>query len=72
MLLGRQHVSVIAAVERLAGLQAQAPRPPFVALWSRLDGFRREDLAHAIDQSAVVRGTLMRGTLHLVTPSFRP
>ena len=44
MLLRREAVSPVRAVERLAGLQAQVPRPPFVGLWSRVDGFRREDL----------------------------
>jgi hypothetical protein len=67
MLLQREAVKPVTAVERLAGLQAQAARPPFVGLWSRLDGFRREDLVRAIECQQVVRGTLMRGTLHLVT-----
>jgi hypothetical protein len=67
MLLTRASVNTVTAVERLAGLQAQVPRPPFVGLWSRLDGFRREDLTRAIERKQVVRGTLMRGTLHLVS-----
>jgi hypothetical protein len=67
MLLRREPVQAVAAVERLAGLQAQMPRPPFVGLWSRLDRFRREDLARAVERRQVVRGTLMRGTLHLVS-----
>src|SRR5918994_6533576 len=67
MLLRREPVKPVAAVERLAGLQAQVARPPFVGLWSRLDGFRREDLVRALERQQVVRGTLMRGTLHLVT-----
>jgi hypothetical protein len=67
MLLRREPVKPVAALERLAGLQAQAARPPFVGLWSRLDGFRREDLVRAIERRQVVRGTLMRGTLHLVS-----
>jgi hypothetical protein len=67
MLLRREPVKPATAVERLAGLQAQAARPPFVGLWSRLDGFRREVLVRAIERQQVVRGTLMRGTLHLVT-----
>ena len=67
MLLRREPVKPATALERLAGLQAQAARPPFVGLWSRVDGFRREDLVRAIERQQVVRGTLMRGTLHLVT-----
>jgi hypothetical protein len=67
MLLRREPVKPATALERLAGLQAQAARPPFVGLWSRVDGFRREDLVRAIERQQVVRGTLMRGTLHLFT-----
>ena len=67
MLLRREAVSPVRAVERLAGLQAQVPRPPFVGLWSRVEGFRREDLGRAIERQQIVRGTLMRGTLHLVS-----
>ena len=76
MLLRREPVRPAVAIERLAGLQAQVPRPPFVGLWSRVEGFEREDLARAIERKQVVRGTLMRGTLHLVTRRdyvrFRP
>lgn len=67
MLLQREKAKVPAAVERLAGMQAQVPRPPFVGLWSRLDGFARADLTRAIEQRDVVRATMMRGTLHLVS-----
>jgi hypothetical protein len=67
MLLAREKTTVLRAVERLAGLQAQLARPPFIGLWSRVQGFRAEDLARLVHQRKVVRGTLMRGTLHLVT-----
>ena len=58
---------VIEAVERLGGLQAQAPFPPYYGLWSRLDGFRPDDLAELLLSRAVVRIALMRGTIHLVS-----
>jgi hypothetical protein len=54
-------------VERLAGMQAQVAKPPFIGLWTRIDGFEREQLAKAIRKKEVVRGTLMRGTIHLVS-----
>ncbi len=65
MLLQRADIAPVAAVERLMGMQAQEPRPPAIGLWSRLDGFRRNDLHRALHEREIVRGTLMRGTLHL-------
>ena len=67
LLLRRQEVSVPRAIEHLVGLQAQEPPDPYVALRSRLDPFRQEDLARLIAGRRAVRTTLMRGTIHLVT-----
>ncbi|MFB4318870.1 winged helix DNA-binding domain-containing protein [Actinomadura sp. 21ATH] len=67
MLLAREETSVPAAVGRLCGMQAQEPRPPFLGLWTRLRGFAAGDLRAALDGGAVVRATMMRGTLHLMT-----
>jgi hypothetical protein len=68
MLLRRRRVSALDAVERLVGLQAQVPRDPYVALWSRLDRrFRPEALAEAIADRRAARMGLLRATLHLVT-----
>jgi hypothetical protein len=58
---------VVETVEHLAGLQAQAPFPPYYGLWSRLAGFRPDDLAELILSRRVVRIALMRGTIHLVS-----
>ena len=67
LLLERRRLSVPKAIERLAGLQAQWPTSPYVALWSRLQGFEREQLTRALQQRRVVKATLMRITLHLVS-----
>jgi len=64
---GRRRAVVIQAVEHLVGLQAQAPFPPYYGLWSRLGGFRPEDLATLLTDRSVVRIALMRGTIHLVS-----
>jgi len=60
-------VGVVSAIERLAALQAQWAPSPYIALWSRLEGFRREKLWSAIERHEVIRARLMRGTLHLVS-----
>jgi hypothetical protein len=56
-------------VEHLVGLQAQAPMPPYYGLWSRLEGFEPHELGRMLTGREVVRLTLMRWTLHLVTVS---
>src|SRR5437870_8919999 len=67
LLLERADIGVVPAIERLAALQAQSSPSPYIALWSRLAGFRREQLWAAIERHDVVRARLMRGTLHLVS-----
>lgn len=67
MLLAREKATASEAVERLVGLQAQLARPPFGGLWTRLEGFRREDLLAPLHERRIVRVTAMRGTLHLMT-----
>ncbi|MCK2216309.1 winged helix DNA-binding domain-containing protein [Actinomadura sp. ATCC 31491] len=66
-LLGRHKGEVTDVVHRLAGLQAQEPRPPYLGVWSRLEGFGRDDLHAALRAGAVLRATMWRATLHLVT-----
>ncbi|HZR96990.1 MAG TPA: winged helix DNA-binding domain-containing protein [Gaiellaceae bacterium] len=67
LLLERKRLGVLRAIERLAGLQAQWPPSPYIGLWSRLDGFERATLERAVLRGKVLKPTLMRGTLHLVT-----
>jgi hypothetical protein len=67
MLSGRRKVSAFDAIERLAGMQAQAPKDPYIGLWTRLEGFRHDELGRLILDRRAVRGPLMRTTVHLVS-----
>ncbi len=67
MLLEREAITPLAAVERLVGMQAQVPRPPFGGLWARVREFERGDLLRLYHQKKVVRATAMRGTIHLLS-----
>src|SRR4051812_13226041 len=67
LLLERSAITIPEAIEQLAGLQAQQAAAPYIGLWTRLQGFRRPDLARLIEERKVVKATLMRSTLHLVT-----
>ncbi|MFL5768434.1 MAG: winged helix DNA-binding domain-containing protein, partial [Actinomycetota bacterium] len=72
LLLERKRLPVVQAVERVACLQAQWAPAPYVGLWSRVDGFRRPALDRALAEQRVVKATLMRATLHLVSRGDYP
>jgi Winged helix DNA-binding domain len=67
LLLRRVEWPVGETVEHVLGLQAQAPMPPYYGLWSRLEGFDPYELGRMLADREVVRLTLMRATVHLVT-----
>jgi hypothetical protein len=67
MLLKRRKLDPVEAIERLVALQAQEPASPYIALWTRLAGFRAETLDKAFHDRRVVKSTLMRVTLHAVS-----
>jgi len=67
LLLERRRASAASTIEGLVGMQAQAPNNPYVGLWTRLEGFRPEELSQLIETKAAVRISLMRNTIHLVT-----
>jgi len=67
LLLERGDLPVSEAIERVAGLQAQAPAPPFAGLWTRLRDFDPDELRRLIAAREVVRATMMRHTVHLMT-----
>jgi Winged helix DNA-binding domain len=72
LLLERTKLSPLAAIERVVGMQAQWPPSPYIGLWSRLVGFKRETLERAVQRGDVLKPTVMRGTLHLITARDYP
>ena len=67
LLLERKRLSPTAVIERLVGMQAQWPSAPYVGIWTRAASFRREALERELARGAVLKATVMRQTLHLVT-----
>jgi hypothetical protein len=67
MLLRRRKLPAVEAIEHLVGMQAQAPAPPYVGLWTRLKDFHPDELARLILERRAVRIALMRNTVHLVS-----
>ncbi len=67
MLLEREKISALGAIERLVAMQAQLARPPYVGLWTRVQAFERADLTALFTSRKAVRGTHLRGTLHVMS-----
>ena len=59
----------LAEVDHLVGLQSQVPTTPYPGLWSRLDGFRTDDLADRFLDRSVTRIAVMRGTVRTAVRS---
>jgi hypothetical protein len=72
LLLKRRRLSVQQAVERLCALQAQYSPSPYIALWSRVEGFKKEQLTRALEEKRVVRSSLFRITLHITSARDYP
>ena len=66
-LLERSAGPLTAMVERMGGIQMQYAPSGYVGLWSRLRDFTRPMLTSALEERAVIQGTLMRGTIHTVS-----
>jgi hypothetical protein len=56
------------ALEAIGGIQNQYAPSGYTGLWTRLVGFTHGDLTQALERRSVVQGTLMRSTIHLVSP----
>src|SRR5881396_3204590 len=67
LLLERKRLTPMAVIERLVGMQAQWPQAPYVGIWTRTTNFRREALERELARGSVVKASVIRQTLHLVT-----
>jgi hypothetical protein len=72
LLLGRERLTVPRAIERLCALQAQYAPSPYIALWSRVTGFRKQQLTRALEDRKAVKSTLFRVTLHITSAHDYP
>jgi hypothetical protein len=66
-LLERAPARAIDMIGHLGGMQSQAPLAPYVGLWTRLHDFAPDELSALTEQREVVRLSLMRNTVHLVS-----
>lgn len=67
MLLRRWKLTPLKALEKLVGMQAQVPDPPYIGLWTRLQDFQHAELGKLLNSRRAVRISLLRATLHLVS-----
>src|SRR2546429_1738002 len=72
LLLTPQRLTVPRAIERLCALQAQYAPSPYIALWSRVTGFRKEQLTRALEERKAVKSSLFRITLHITSARDYP
>jgi hypothetical protein len=72
-LLARQHLlekasgSLPSTIERVGSLQTQYAPAGYIALRTRLAGFRRDDLSRALRRKTVVQAWMMRTTIHMAS-----
>jgi hypothetical protein len=67
LLLERAKTPLPRALERIGGIQAQYAPSMYIGLWTRVEGFERDQLTRALERRSVVQGSMMRATIHLVS-----
>ena len=67
LLLERGTGTIPRTFDRVCGLQTQHAPAGYIGLWSRLEGFRREDLTAALERRTVVQAWMMRSTIHMAS-----
>ncbi|HXM55791.1 MAG TPA: winged helix DNA-binding domain-containing protein [Candidatus Dormibacteraeota bacterium] len=71
-LLDRMRLPVVEAVEAIGAVQAQHWPAVAVALWSRVEGLQAAGLHAALEARELLLGSLLRGTLHVVSAREHP
>ncbi|GLW30749.1 winged helix DNA-binding domain-containing protein [Actinoplanes regularis] len=72
LLDARSGRTALDVVIHLVALQGQENDAPYLGLWTRLEGFRHEELTGLLESRQVVRGPLLRGTQHLCSGADYP
>ncbi len=67
LLLERVRLPLPRAVERMGGIKAQYAPSAYIALWSRVEGFQREQVTRALERRMLVQASPLRGTIHVVS-----
>src|SRR5690349_2003230 len=67
LLLERRSLSLPRAVEAMGGVQAQYAPSTCVGRWWRVEGLELDPVTRALERRALIQGTLMRDTIHVVS-----
>jgi Winged helix DNA-binding domain len=69
---GRGPAAVAELVRRVGPIQSQAPRAPFVGIAARLPGADHAAIASAFEAYDIVKGSNIRGTVHVSVREHHP
>jgi hypothetical protein len=69
---GRGPAAVTELVRRIGPIQSQAPRAPFVGIAARLPGADHAAIASAFEAYDIVKGSNIRGTVHVSVREHHP
>src|SRR4051812_13751295 len=67
LLLERSRSPLPRVVERVGCLQTQYAPSAYIGLWTRVEGFARDDLTRALERRSLIQAMLMRNTIHVVS-----
>jgi hypothetical protein len=74
----RTENGVLRVISRIAGLNSQTARAPYISLWSRIKGFKKDQIDKSLYGGArhavplLIKTWLMRGTVHTIPSDEYP